>query len=192
MLRKSSLFWFGSIALAGVLLFRTSYQVQEAREELSAVNHKIASAQEAIQVLKAEWGFFNEPARLEQLTEHYLHLRPTETVQLASLTSLTAVPMRPQVTPAVVRDQPQPTPPVRAPYAGASAPQLAAAPLAVVASAEAAQPAPAPVPHEPARTAVAAAPAGPTKRPPRKPVVHRPQAPARDEVAMLLARLGGN
>jgi cell division protein FtsL len=113
---KSALFWLGLTAAAGVVLFQTSYEVQELEEQLASVNRKIVQEQEAIQILKAEWSFLNDPARLESLARAHLALKPTEARQFVALDLL---PMRPVALP---DDLPAPSP-------LPDAPQLVPAPL---------------------------------------------------------------
>ena len=129
---KSALFWLGLAGAAGALLFQTSYEVQELEEQLASVNRKIIAEQEAIQVLKAEWSYLNDPTRLETLARTHLALRPTDARQFVA--SIDVVPMRP--TPAVAPEAgPAPLPPMaglqQAPAGKATAPAPAkAAPAA--------------------------------------------------------------
>jgi hypothetical protein len=99
MFRKSDLFWLSLVAFAGVSLFHTSYRVQGLKEEKSNLERQIASEQEGIQVLKAEWSFLNDPVRLEQLASSYLTLKPIMAVQVAGFDAL---PSRPTTIPAAL------------------------------------------------------------------------------------------
>ncbi|NUB29782.1 hypothetical protein GAY30_34105, partial [Azospirillum brasilense] len=103
---KSALFWGGLIAAAGFVLFETSYEVQELEEKLGSLNRKIMVEQEAIQVLKAEWSFLNDPTRLENLSREHLALQPTEARQFVAMN---IVPMRPSPT---VAPEEAPLPPM--------------------------------------------------------------------------------
>lgn len=136
---KSALFWLGLAGAAGAVLFQTSYEVQELEEQLASVNRKIVAEQEAIQVLKAEWSYLNDPTRLETLARTHLALRPTDARQFVA--SIDVVPMRP--TPAVA---PMPDAAPLPPMAG-----LQQAPATKAAS-------PAPAKAAPAKAAPAAAP----------------------------------
>ncbi|HEY0837952.1 MAG TPA: hypothetical protein VGE72_28815, partial [Azospirillum sp.] len=114
---KSALFWLGLAGAAGAVLFQTSYEVQDLEETLASVNRSIVAEQEAIQVLKAEWSYLNDPTRLETLARTHLALRPTDARQF--LASIDAIPMRPVVPDAA----PAPLPPM----AGLQAPSAKAA-----------------------------------------------------------------
>lgn len=93
---KSALFWLGLAAAAGGVLFQTSYEVQELEDKLGSLNRQIMDEQEAIQILKAEWSFLNDPTRLESLASQHLQLQPTEARQFVAMD---VVPMRPIPTP---------------------------------------------------------------------------------------------
>ncbi len=122
---KTWLFWGGLIAVAGGVLFQTSYDVQDLEEKLAGLNRKIIQEQESIQVLKAEWSYLNDPTKLEQMAHAYLAMQPTEPRQFMAMD---AIPMRPgdAVQPPAALPGPAPLPPmVRAP--GSAAPQVAVA-----------------------------------------------------------------
>ncbi|MGY0790668.1 cell division protein FtsL [Azospirillum argentinense] len=118
---KSALFWGGLIATAGFVLFETSYEVQELEEKLGSLNRKIMVEQEAIQVLKAEWSFLNDPTRLENLSREHLALQPTEARQFVAMN---IVPMRPSPT---VAPEEAPLPPMVRNQTPGKAPNVATA-----------------------------------------------------------------
>ncbi|BAI72713.1 periplasmic protein [Azospirillum sp. B510] len=123
---KTWLFWGGLIAVAGGVLFQTSYDVQDLEEKLAGLNRKIIQEQESIQVLKAEWSYLNDPTKLEQMAQAYLALQPTEPRQYLAMD---VIPMRPADAvppPAPALPGVAPPPPMaRAPGTGAA--QVAAA-----------------------------------------------------------------
>lgn len=179
---KSALIWLGLAGVAGAVLFETSYEVQELEGSLASLNRRIVAEQEAIQVLRAEWSFLNDPTRLERLAAAHLQLRPADARQFVALE---VVPMRP--VPAM-------------PETGVLPPMAGLRPID-----------PMPVPHTPASEAgtarVAASVAAPpaarapeSRQPEAKPAVSAPSrpvptraAPARtDDMGVLIARLGVN
>lgn len=101
---KSTLIWLAMAGAAGAVLFQTSYTVQNREEQLATLNRKIVAEQEAIQILKAEWSYLNDPSRLETLARTHLALRPTDARQFVA--SAAVIPLRA-------------TPPVPAPDAAA-------------------------------------------------------------------------
>lgn len=97
MLRKTDFLWISLAAFAGVSLFHTSYRVQSLKDEKITLERQIVAEQDGIQVLKAEWSFLNDPARLEQLAATYLSLKPITATQIAGFDAL---PPRPVTVPA--------------------------------------------------------------------------------------------
>jgi len=90
-MRSSLLFWLGCAALAGGVLFHTSYRVQGLKERLADLNREIIREQEHTQILNADWSYLNDPSRLERLASQHLPLQPTDVVQLGRIE---VVPMR--------------------------------------------------------------------------------------------------
>ena len=97
MIGKSSLILIGMAAVAGAVLFETSFKVQGLEEDLAGINRQIVAEHDAIQVLRAEWSLLNDPTRLERLADRYLPLHPAEAKQY---TALSAIPMRKATEPA--------------------------------------------------------------------------------------------
>ena len=76
------------VVLVSGLLYRTSYSVQAMEQKLDSMNHEIIAEQENIHVLKAEWSYLNDPARLEALAKKYLALQPVQTAQIIAMNNL--------------------------------------------------------------------------------------------------------
>lgn len=92
MIRTSSiLFWFSLVILASLGLYRTSNRVQELDQQLHAINASIDSEKQSIHVLKAEWVYLANPARIEAATRRHLALRPTAPQQVATIDTLSEV-----------------------------------------------------------------------------------------------------
>ena len=88
MLRLGTLFWIGLAIVAGYATIEFKYDVQALERELTQLDAKILRHQESIHVLKAEWAYLNEPARLERLSRSYLDLSPLRGSQIVDLASL--------------------------------------------------------------------------------------------------------
>ncbi|HYC04268.1 MAG TPA: hypothetical protein VED40_13300 [Azospirillaceae bacterium] len=132
MIGKSTIVWVCLATVASGILYHTSYRVQEQAERLSSINRQIVAEQEAIQVLKAEWAYLNDPARLERLVAQHTALKP---VQVAQMVTLDAIPEK----------LPEGVLVAEAPAAAAPAPRTqvaAAAPTKTDAAKVAAKPAP--------------------------------------------------
>lgn len=82
MIRLPVLLLAALVATASLVLFRTSYEVQALAERLGALNREIVHEQQAIRVLRAEWAYLNQPARLRELAERHSSLAPAMAGQI--------------------------------------------------------------------------------------------------------------
>lgn len=85
---STTLFWLSLTILVSLGLYHTSYRVDSLGRQLRALNEQIEAEQRTIHVLKAEWVFLANPARLEATAKKHLDLKPTEPHQVAVLRSL--------------------------------------------------------------------------------------------------------
>ena len=92
MIRGSTLLWATLALLAGCALFLLKYQVQSLEAQLAGINRQIRDDRTAIHILRAEWGYLNDPARLAEQAERHLGLRPLGPESIVSISSL---PLRP-------------------------------------------------------------------------------------------------
>jgi hypothetical protein len=121
MIRQPTIIAFSLCALLGIGLFLVKYDVQALEEELVKVDRDAAGDQEAIHVLKAEWSFLTQPARLADLASRHLVLHPLTANQIGDVDQL-----------ALRADRPAPAPvptagPVQAVASLAAEPKPAAA-----------------------------------------------------------------
>lgn len=72
----------------GIGLFFVKHEVKEQEARLSELNREIERNQEAIHVLKAEWSYLNDPARLRALSEKFLSMKVVGPAQIATLDNL--------------------------------------------------------------------------------------------------------
>lgn len=72
----------------GVVLFVVKYEVKDQESRLADLNSQIRQNQENIHVLRAEWSYLNDPARLRALAEKHLAMRPIAPTQVATLDTL--------------------------------------------------------------------------------------------------------
>ena len=91
MIRTVTLTWLSVATAAAVGLFQVKDDVQVLEEELTRLNRQILRDRDAIHVLRAEWSFLNDPARLTDLSRRHLELAPVAAEQI---TGLDAVPER--------------------------------------------------------------------------------------------------
>lgn len=91
MIRIMVVLWTVLAASVGVGLFLLKHEVQTLEEELARLNQTIRSTQENIHVLKAEWSFLNDPARLHRLAERHLGMKVLKPEQITMAIALPAI-----------------------------------------------------------------------------------------------------
>lgn len=84
----STIVWSLLAGGIGVGLFFIKHEVKEQEARLGELNQEIERNQEALHVLKAEWSFLNDPARLRALSERYLSMKVLGPAQVATLDTL--------------------------------------------------------------------------------------------------------
>ncbi|PKU22681.1 cell division protein FtsL [Telmatospirillum siberiense] len=151
MMRAATILWAVLAAAAGTSLFMLKYEVQAQEQRLSGLRKDIVEAQESIHVMKAEWSYLNDPARLREQAERHLGLHPLKPNQIVTIASL---PMRdPKTDEAPIAQGPalpQAAPAVTVPPAPVVTRKTPSPPLKAAPG-----PAPAPVPSKPARSMMA-------------------------------------
>jgi cell division protein FtsL len=85
---RGTILWLALAVVAGIGLFHVSYRVQSLEDELTQVNRQILRERETIHVLRAEWSYLNEPARLAELTHRHLTLAPLAAGQMVRIEDL--------------------------------------------------------------------------------------------------------
>jgi len=90
MIRPAMLLIFLLAVSLSLTLFVVKYEVQDLEGELVGYNRTISEDRQALHVLKAEWSYLNQPARLKALSERYLGLGGIETRQVGTAAELLA------------------------------------------------------------------------------------------------------
>lgn len=80
-MRRTTFMWMVLAIVVGVGLYAIKQQVQEAEDRLISLNGQILKNQQAIHVLRAEWSYLTQPARLESLSRKLLKMQPTDAGQ---------------------------------------------------------------------------------------------------------------
>jgi len=117
------LVWLVLASCIGWSVYQMKYEVQRLEDRLARVNRQILADQESIQVLKAEWSYLNQPARLQALASRFLQLEPVQGRQMVALTSLPAR-REPTLMAAKAPDAPAPAAPALAAKPSAPPPDL--------------------------------------------------------------------
>ncbi len=88
---KKALLKYGGVfillALSAGGLMRVSQNVQKVERDIAATDRAIEREQEKIRVLKAEWAYLNNPARLESLARDAFGLDKTNMSSVVSTPS---------------------------------------------------------------------------------------------------------
>ena len=93
--RLSSLLALTGAVLAGTVLFWTSQKVQISEARLRQLKAAVASEENTIRVLKAEWAYLTRPDRLEQLAKTHLGMKPVMPDQVAADAGAIPAPAQP-------------------------------------------------------------------------------------------------
>ena len=76
--------WVALPIVAGVGLYLLKMQVEAQVQHLAGLERQIVETRESIHVLKAEWSFLNDPARLREQAERLLAMHPVRLKQLVT------------------------------------------------------------------------------------------------------------
>lgn len=57
------------------MVFNVSYKTQNSRENLTKIKSEIISLENDIHLLKVEWSYLTNPARIEKLSQKHLNLK---------------------------------------------------------------------------------------------------------------------
>ena len=80
-----TILWACLAACIGVGLFYVKHEVKDQEHRLTELTAEIQRNQETIHVLRAEWSYLNDPARLRELSEKHLGMHPVMPAQVATL-----------------------------------------------------------------------------------------------------------
>ena len=82
---------FALIALFAAMatgMFVIKNKVISLENDLERINTKIREDQNALHVLKAEWTYLNDPARIRNLSKHHAHMKPLRGEQIISFSAI--------------------------------------------------------------------------------------------------------
>jgi len=102
-LRVLNLLVIGALILAAAYVYRIKFDSTVQAERLAKIRGEVRRERDTIAALRAEWGELDNPARIEELTRHYLPLKPIAPNQFDQLSQLPERP--PQI---VSPDSPDP------------------------------------------------------------------------------------
>ncbi|MHA1188948.1 MAG: cell division protein FtsL [Alphaproteobacteria bacterium] len=85
--------WLQLVSALGV--FQVKYRAESLADQVASLQRDVDQEKEKLLLLKAEWSYLIQPARIQKLTENFysrLQLQPLETGQI---TSIDLLPERP-------------------------------------------------------------------------------------------------
>ena len=88
MTRMIAVIWLGAVAAMAWGLFQVKNEVRSLEAELHKARWATKSDRETIEILKAEWSYLNQPARIADLATRHLELAPLETTQIVESSDL--------------------------------------------------------------------------------------------------------
>jgi hypothetical protein len=75
-------------AMLGCIIYQIKHRVLDLEKTMHQLNREIINTNEGLHILKAEWGYLNQPRRLQALNNKYLQLRAIGHTQVASYQTL--------------------------------------------------------------------------------------------------------
>lgn len=95
MIRVVNLVAVMAVILTSFALYRVKYEASSDAKRVAALRTDIATEEDTIAVLKAEWSHLNQPQRLQALSDRYLDLKPVDVHQIITLQDLPRRPSEP-------------------------------------------------------------------------------------------------
>jgi hypothetical protein len=80
-LRLLNLVVIGALVLAAAYVYRIKFDSTVQAERLAKLRTEVRRERDAIAALRATWGQYDNPARIEELAKRYLQLRPIAPTQ---------------------------------------------------------------------------------------------------------------
>lgn len=88
-MKRQHIVWGALVLMTGAVVLNTSMKTRVQEDRLTQINREIASEQERIRVLTAEWHSLKSPDRIEALTRRYIKdMNTIKPVQIASLADI--------------------------------------------------------------------------------------------------------
>lgn len=87
-----------AVIVAAVAVFQVKYRADAVAARVAELQRRVDEEKERLSLLKAEWSFLIQPARVQGLVERHndaLGLQPLEPGQIARLRDLDDLPRRP-------------------------------------------------------------------------------------------------
>lgn len=83
--------------IAAVGLYFVKHVVEDVQRDVASLEAQVASEDESLHLLKAEWAYLNRPERLHELADKHLTLQPMDSRQIQDVGVLPAAFEAPDV-----------------------------------------------------------------------------------------------
>lgn len=90
MTRMIAVIWLGAVAAMAWGLFQVKNEVRSLEAELHKTHWATKSDRETIEILKAEWSYLNQPARIADLATRHLALAPLDNSRIVEVSELSS------------------------------------------------------------------------------------------------------
>ncbi len=101
---SSVFFWLGMTIGASLMLYHTSDRVTALDRRLYKLNKEIESEETSLHVLKAEWVYLANPARIEAQAYKHLNMQPTELHRVVAAQDMSRIlPINGEVIPQIAK-----------------------------------------------------------------------------------------
>jgi cell division protein FtsL len=107
---RSTMLWTCLAGAVGIGLFLVKHEVKAMEARLAGINQEIQRNREEIHVLNAEWSYLNDPARLRDLAQRHLGMKPIGPTQVAGFDFLPTLAPAPRAPAVAAAPRPQPAP----------------------------------------------------------------------------------
>jgi hypothetical protein len=82
----------GALVLAAAYVYRIKFEATVQAERLAKLRDEVRHERDKIAALRAQWGELDDPARIQELAQRFLKLKPVQPTQFDSLDHLTDQP----------------------------------------------------------------------------------------------------
>lgn len=82
-------------AAAGIVVFQIKYQAEAVAEQAAKLQRSVNEEREALSLLKAEWSYLVQPARVQEIVEKHQDDLALEPLKSEQITHFEQLPMRP-------------------------------------------------------------------------------------------------
>lgn len=92
MIRWVEVVMISATIVVAIALYAVKYDTGQVARGIADLEGEIAREREAIGILRAEWSLLNRPARLQELAQKHLELKPVQAAQIKGYAEIPHLP----------------------------------------------------------------------------------------------------